>query len=257
MTLKQLKNKLSLIKNIINYFIGIIYPYRCPSCRRIVNNNSFCESCWKKLFFIEKPYCVICGEQLNVKTDSDLICGKCIKFKYNFDRNFSVFIYNRTIAKAIYKFKFGRKTFLAEFFAKFLAKKTNNVKIDYLIAVPIHKKRLKTRGYNQSLLLVKEVSKITNIPYISNLLLKDKNTVPQSKLKSSKRKTNLKSVFNINKKYIENIKGKNIGIIDDVFTTGSTINECAKILKKSGANKVFGFTIVKSTLNKDIRKRFL
>lgn len=257
MILKQLKNKLSSIREIINYSIGIIYPYRCPSCRSIVDNDSFCSSCWKKLFFIEKPYCVICGEQLNVKTDSDLICGKCIKSKYSFDRNFSVFIYNRTIAKAIYKFKFGKKTFLAEFFAKFLAKKMNNVKIDYLIAVPIHKKRLKIRGYNQSLLLVKEVSKITNIPYISDLLSKDKNTIPQSKLKSSKRKTNLKSVFSLNEKYIENIKGKNIGIIDDVFTTGSTINECAKILKKSGVNKVFGFTIVKSTLNKDIRKRFL
>lgn len=250
--LKRLKNRLNF-KKLINLLKDTLYPCRCPSCRRIVYNEAFCDNCWKKLVFIEKPICSICGEPLDIKTNQSILCGHCLNKKHYFNKAVSVFIYNRTIARAIYRLKFDRKIFLSKFFAKFIVKNVKEFDSDYIVAVPIYKNRLEERGYNQSLLLVKEISKIINVPYIEDAILKIKNTLPQTKLTTNKRKTNLKSAFKINEKYRDLIKDKNILIIDDVLTTGATVDECAKILKKNGAGRVFIGAIARTTLNKKFK----
>ena len=249
MILKHLKSKLS-IKRLLYYFRDRLYPYRCPSCRRIVYGESFCNKCWEKLIFIEKPICSICGEPLDIKTNYSLVCARCLNKQHYFNKATSVFIYNRTIARCIYRLKFDRKTFLARFFTRFIVKNIKEFNTDYIVPVPIYGNRLKERGYNQSLLLVKEISKLTDIPYIEDLILKIKSTLPQTQLSTNKRKTNLKSAFKINEKYRNIIKYKNILIIDDVLTTGTTVDECAKVLKKNNVSKVFVSTIVRTTLNK-------
>lgn len=246
---KHLKNKFNGRK-LIDFLKNTLYPYRCPSCRKIVQNEAFCNNCWKKLVFIEKPTCSICGEPLDIKKDQSLLCGRCLNKQHYFSKATSVFIYNRTIARAIYRLKFNRKTFLSRFFAKFIVNNVKNFNSGYIVAVPIYKNRLVERGYNQSLLLAKEISKLTNIPYIENAILKVKSTLPQGKLTTAKRKNNLKSAFRINEKYKNLLKNKNILIVDDVLTTGATADECAKILKKNGANRVFVGTIARTTLNR-------
>jgi competence protein ComFC len=185
-----------------------------------------------------------------------LACANCLKRNYDFDRTVSVFIYNRVIARAIYRFKFRQKTFLAKFFSKFLLRKIEYLrnKVDFIIPVPIHGKRLKWRGYNQTMLLADELSHQTTIRTIPDLLIKNKNTVAQTTLRLKKRKVNLKSAFSINEQYKDLIRGKNIMITDDVFTTGSTANECAKVLKRNGVKKVFVLTIAKTTIGKKRNK---
>lgn len=122
-----------------------------------------------------------------------------------------------------------------------------NCKIDYIVSVPMHLSKLRKRGYNQSFLLANDLAKITGIDFIKDLLIKVKNTKRQVGLNISKRKTNLKDSFSVKDKYKDIIRGKNILIIDDVFTTGSTINECARILKIYGkVDKVMSLTVAKT-----------
>lgn len=248
------------LKKFLNIFLNILYPHRCPSCLTMVSDDVFCSSCWKKLYFIEKPYCTICGEPLVATNEGDgLSCAACLRNRPYFNRNISIFVYNRTIIRVVYRLKYNQKLFLAKFLAKFLVKRLeevdNTVKLDYITMVPLHPKRFRMRGYNQSLLLARELSKIKHIPCIDDLLIKQKNTIPQTKLDRKRRKTNLKSVFVTNEKWLGDIKGKNIGVVDDVFTTGSTLNECAKTLKKAGVARVFTFTLVKTTLNMALKRQ--
>lgn len=251
-------------KKIFNFFLEIIYPNKCISCKKIISNGYFCLECWKKLRFISEPYCKVCGRPFCNSNHYGLICVDCLHTKHYYNRSLSVFVYNKTIAKSIFDFKFYRRTFLSKIFAKFLLikyreisknniinnidVKINNNNIDYIIPVPMHIKKLRQRRFNQSLLIVKDFSKLVNIPYIQDLLIKQKNTVQQVKLNLKKRKTNLRSAFKLNEKYKSKILNKNILIIDDVFTTGTTVNECAKILKHHKVNKVFVLTLARGGL---------
>lgn len=255
MILKRLKNKLSF-KNLVRYFVNLLYPCRCPCCRKIVNNDSFCDKCWKKLIFIEKPTCSICGEPLDIKTNYDLLCANCVNKKHYFNKVMSIFIYNSTVAKSIYRLKFNEKVFLSKFFSNFMIKIIKDFDIDYITAVPMHKSRLKERGYNQSLLLARDISNKISINVLEDLILKIKNTSPQTKLSIKKRRTNLRSVFKINENYKNCIKGKNILIVDDVFTTGTTVDECAKVLKMNGVCRVYVITIARTTLNKKYKIKY-
>ncbi len=249
------KEILFLLQKVLLFLLKIIYPCRCVSCRNIVENNkAFCISCWKKIQFIGKPYCKICGDpfQFSVFNDEELICGNCLRKKPYFDKAISCFVYNKTIARAIFEFKFFRKTFLKYFFVDFLQIASKDIvdKIDILAPIPLDKKRLRWRGYNQSLLLANELNKRINKIVIPDLLIKTKHTAPQATLNNKNRRKNLKSVFKINEKYIDFIKGKNITLLDDVMTTGTTTNECSKVLKKYEVKSVFVLTIAKTSLFK-------
>lgn len=242
------------LQNVLLVILNILYPYKCISCRNLVENNkTFCVSCWRKIQFIRKPCCKICSEPFQydfINNDDELICANCIKHKPKYDRAIACFIYNKTIAKAIFEFKFFRKTFLKYFFVDYIEKATKEVidEVDFLIPVPLDRKRLQWRGFNQSLLLAEELGKRTNKKVIPDLLIKTKHTLPQAKLNNINRRKNLKSVFMINNKYLDIIKNKNIAILDDVMTTGTTTSECSKILKHNKVNKVFVFTIAKTSL---------
>ena len=137
--------------------------------------------------------------------------------------------------------------------------------IDYMVCVPMSKARLRKKGFNHSLLLAKDLSKLSNIIFLKDALIKIKDTKTQVGLNYDERKRNLKNSFILKEKYKNTLKNKNILIVDDVFTTGSTINECAKALKLCGkANKIISITIAKTHKNvKEIEeinenaKRFL
>lgn len=250
---KELLQKiLEKLKFIVKLFINTLYPDRCPSCKKIKVGGGFCPDCWSKLIFIDKPRCLCCGKRIRV---DNLICPQCIGKKYYFDQNISIFVYDKVIAKAIFEFKFKQKLFLSKFFALLMVKKINDFiyHIDYIVCVPMHLKRLRKRGYNQSFLLADDISKMTLIPFLKDALSKRKNTTRQVALNSKERKRNLKNSFFVKDKYKEILKGKNILIIDDVFTTGSTINECAKTLKKEAkAARVMSLTIAKTHKKADI-----
>ena len=214
---------------------------------------------WEKIeSILFPPLCYICG-----KRGKNIICERCTRkleklAKYKIEQHdaeidyFSyhiyLFDYTGVIRKLLLDFKFHDKAYLCEIFVKFLLK---NEKIgrflknyDIIIPVPIHKKRQKERGYNQSLLIARKWEKEeTRISVEANVLLKTKHTKPQSALSREERIENAKQVYEIQN--AEKIKEKDIILLDDIYTTGSTVRECAKILKENGARSIVVVTIAK------------
>ena len=214
---------------------------------------------WEKIeSILFPPLCYICG-----KRGKNIICERCsrnlgslAKYKIEqhdadidyFSHHIYLFDYTGMIRKLLLDFKFHDKAYLCEIFVKFLLK---NKKIggflknyDIIIPDPIHKKRQKERGYNQSLLIASKWEKEeTRISVEDNILLKTKHTKPQSTLSREERIENAKQVYEIQN--AEKIKEKDIILLDDIYTTGSTVRECAKILKENGARSIVVVTIAK------------
>ena len=158
-----------------------------------------------------------------------------------------MFKYDGLIRNLILKYKFNEKPYLYKSFIKFFEiYQKEYVQFDFydiIVPVPISKKRLKTRGYNQSYLIAKEISKILNIKLENDILAKQKDNIAQSTLNKSEREENVKCVYKLVNE--NKVKNKKILLIDDIYTTGSTVNECSKILTNAGAKKIDIFTIAK------------
>lgn len=202
--------------------------------------------------------CSICG-----RPTKDGLCNKCkllldrqailgiddyyLNNEKEFDEHMYLYAYDSIIRKLILKYKFQEKSYLYKIFVKNLKnnKKTYLFlkKYDIIIPVPISKKRLKERGYNQSSLLSKEISKDFNIEYNDKCLLKHKHTESQSSLNKELRTKNVEDVYSV--KNQEKIINKKILLVDDIYTTGSTVNECSKVLRQAGAENIGILTIAK------------
>lgn len=206
------------------------------------------------LEYLYPTECIICGKQ-----KQEIICNKCYKTlkivekiekipNKNFKEHLYIFKYEGKIRNLIIDYKFNDKSYLNEFFVKIILK---NKKIygkiknyDIIIPVPIHPKRKRQRGYNQSELIARKIAKsIEKLELVTNCLIKGKNTIAQSKLTKEQRKENVKQVYKLQNK--QKIKDRRIILFDDIYTTGSTAEECSRILKENGAKEILVFTIAK------------
>lgn len=233
--------------------LGVIFPSHCLYCEKIISAEGlFCSECWPKLQFITDPKCNICCNPFEFLVSENLTCAKCLSSPPSYDKAVVIFRYNKLIKKVVSNFKYRDGTYLAKKLARFLFNKAR-VEIsdaDFIVAVPLHKKRLRHRKFNQSLILCRAM-----LPHVSktklrpDFLLRIKNTVAQVELRKKQRERNLKSAFALNPKYFEVVKGKKILLVDDVMTTGTTLENCAKVLKKSGAKNVTVLTIARTIFN--------
>ncbi len=239
--------------SILSFFINLLLPPRCIKCGKILSeHNGLCPECFKKITFISEPYCYLCGhpfaDSANIKFAKKQICGNCAKEKKHlFVMQRSAFIYDDDSKQLVIDFKFHDKTVAAEVLANMLFVAGKDIwaeNPDYLIPVPLHKKRLHVRRYNQSALLCKYLSKksLVEVDYFS--LERVLNTVPQVSLIGAKRRNNLKKAFALNN--TEKFKGKKVVLIDDVKTTGSTLMECAKVLHKAGVKEIYSLTLAQT-----------
>jgi ComF family protein len=180
----------------------------------------------------------MCGIELKIAGT----CLNCLAKPKIFDTISYCFVYNSEIFKLINGFKNHDKSYLAKFISNFLIKKIIEKqladKIDIVIPIPIHYRKLIKRKYNHTAILSKIIAKHFDKPFTYNTLKKIKKTKDQMKLNGKKRLTNVKGAFNINKNHLKYLKSKNILLVDDVLTTGATINECSKVLKESGCRQV-------------------
>ena len=234
------------MKNLIKLLINTVLPPRCLHCGKIINNdNSLCSDCFEQISFITKPYCIHCGAPLLNKSVGDLYCANCLNKKDNLRYCRSAVIYDDFSKKLILDFKFFDHVENKKLLAKWLylaGKDIFEAGVDVIIPVPLHYLRLLKRKYNQSAILADELSRITNIEADYHSLVKTKTTQPQAECSGRERVTNIKNAFVVKN---NNIKGKRVLLIDDVFTTGSTLRECAKVLKKAGAVSVDALTVAK------------
>ena len=217
------------MNNIINDILNLVYPPVCGFCGNIYENY-ICKKCIVKI----KQYEIENKKNYNNK-------------KMYFDEFYSIFKYEGIIRDTLIKYKFQNKAYLYKTFSKIIL---NNKKIcgilkkyDIIIPVPIHKKRKHQRGYNQTELIAREIANNTNLQLENKVLFKQKNVISQSELSKIDRKENIKNAFMIQN--IEKIKNKKVIIFDDIYTTGSTVNECSKILKLVGVKNIGILTIAK------------
>lgn len=197
---------------------------------------------WQKLKFIHSPKCEKCGTQLEVYPPIDTICPACLTSPNSFDYARSAIIYDDFSKKLLYSMKYGARKDGVKTYALWLKNLIEDIdNIDLIVPIPIHRLRLLKRSYNQSVWLCHELSKLINKPYSSFILKRIKHTKPQAGLNFQQRQKNQKNAFAVK----GNVEDKNIILIDDVYTTGATLNECAKLLKKHGAKSVGVLTLLR------------
>ena len=205
--------------------------------------------CFSNINFILDG-CIKCGKPIiNYSLEEQSIdgCSYCLNKSFYFDKVISCVEYTEISKKIVFGLKYNNKTYLSKYIATIMKEKLDleNIKFDYILFVPLHKKRLRQRGFNQAEKIAMDLSKIVDIPTVDNLSRKY-NTKRLYKLGKEERINELKNAFVIKENIID-LKNKNVLLVDDIFTTGSTVNEISKILKINGVNKVFVSTFLTRT----------
>lgn len=231
----------------LNTIIRHLFPSLCLSCKKIISNGFFCPTHWKDLEFITNV-CEICSGELSQLVEDIRICSKCLIKTPRYQKLIASLKYNKLAKKLISDYKYRDRISLSLFFTSIIKNKIKEIddNIDYIIPVPLHKNRLISRRYNQSAIICKQIAKELNFIFIGDLLLRTRNTKSQNKLGKRARLENTRKAFEINKNYKNQMKGKNILLIDDIITTGSTIENCCLALKKQSANKIYICSIAKT-----------
>lgn len=228
--------------------INLLFPLRCLVCGKDINQYEtipLCEDHFAMINLIKKPFCEKCGRKLSSEMIAESICITCRDTKWHFDRQFSATIYNEVMQELVHFYKYSMRNYLASSLASLMTKFMDDYidakTIDFVVPVPLHWRRYLYRGFNQAY----EIARRFSHPYPGKIskgnLRRIRYTTPQVGLSNDERKENIRGAFTVINP--EMFIGKNILLIDDVFTTGATMNECACILKESGASSVIGFTL--------------
>lgn len=219
--------------------INLFYPSKCPKCDNTLpyGKIGFCDECINEVHPIRYPYCSKCGRPVKLLED---LCDKCKGVRnHQFIAGRILYPYAE-INDAVYKFKYMNRPEFAKAFAKYmydeLSDWLNVISPDAFIPVPLHKKRLIERGYNQSEELSKELTKLTNIPTESKVVFRVKNTLPQKQFDRTGRYQNVKNAFIVKESVV---KLSTVVLIDDIFTTGSTVDTIAEVLHEANVKEVY------------------
>ncbi len=227
--------------------MDVAFPRRCPLCNEIVipKDKKACKLCVDKLPIISEPRCKRCSKP--VETQEQEYCFDCIKSTRHYDCGISVFMYEGAIKKSLMDYKFRGLKQYAEFYVEQLilhaGETIKQMGIDYIIPIPLHKKKQRVRGFNQAQLLADGISEYLGLPVLNDVLIRTKFTTPQKKLDPKERLHNLIQAFTTKKEKEFMICNKKILIIDDIYTTGSTIEACANVLQKAGCGNVYFVTV--------------
>ncbi|MCR5667034.1 MAG: ComF family protein [Eubacterium sp.] len=236
------------VKEVIKIMETVVFPPRCPVCDCVMEGvaaeyaigegKRICPSCEKRLQRVTEPYCKICGKPIRDERMQE--CSDCHRRRHHYDEARGLWVYEGAVRDLISRFKYyGRRDYavyigneLAKAYGEWLVKRG----VDLIIPIPLSKKRMNQREYNQAALIARQVALKTGIPYEEDLLKRRVETLPQKNLNSEERKKNLENAFFLSKNDV--ILNK-VVLIDDIYTTGNTIDTAALVLKKSGACKVF------------------
>ena len=232
--------------------LDFLYPRRCPVCDgvvpafeirdgRIRRAGLIHRSCRRKIEYVRGATCAKCGKPLS--DDTLEYCADCSRTRHNFDRGYSVFAY-RSISGSIYRFKYMGRREYADFYgretARLLGRKLKALGIDAIVPVPMYSKKEKTRGYNQAAVYARAVSGELGIPVCEGLVRRVRDTAPMKELDARGRRNNLKKAFIIAE---NDVKFKCVLIIDDIYTTGSTIDEIAHEFRVAGVDRIYCLTL--------------
>lgn len=236
------------MNKIVRECISVLYPKRCPVCGEIIpiGRGSVCKDCYKELPFIEGPRCMCCSKE--IASWEEEYCYDCSKKDFSFESGIALWSYSHKMKRSMAYFKYHNRKeygyYYGEEFVRNFGDVIQELQPDALIPVPIHWTRHISRGYNQATILAKEIGKRMQIPVIEDFLIRNKKTEAQKHLNNKERARNLYKAFSISKKWEKKVAElKRIVIVDDIYTTGSTVNACAKVLKQHGIQEVYFFVL--------------
>ncbi len=228
-------------KNMLNNFLNILFPETCPVCQGPAKEHAIapiCAHCWQAVSPYEGPACARCGKPL--VSDVSTTCGECLQDEPAFTSAWSFGLYEGALKKAINLLKYHNVKRLSKPLSDIIIP-VKTPAVDAVVPVPLYEKRLRQREYNQSALLAKYLAESLGVAVMLNCLVKVRDTVPQVGLRSRERRRNLKNAFIVKQR--ELVEGKNIMLVDDVVTTGATVRECSRVLKKAGVENIYVVTL--------------
>ena len=251
--MKQLLNNWLKNSHLLNFRLGTgilkqaIFKQNCVLCASPeANNHAVCNPCLNDLPWHPNTSCPQCGLASSSTGLNAVVCGSCLNSPPDFDATKAVFLYAYPVDAMMLRYKYGNMLNLGDAFGEFLAKKVNVEdclkNIDIIIPMPMHPQRLKERGFNQALEIAKVLCKKSKEKLDFKSVERQTLTPPQASLPLKERVKNIKGAFKVN----VNLTGKRIAIVDDVMTTGASLNELAKTLKKAGAVHVECWVIART-----------
>lgn len=248
-------------QKILEALSDFLFPAECTFCKNFLGEErilNFCKNCWRKVELIEDSVCCCCGKPFpshNVsETAPGFTCENCRKGLYHFNKARAVGKYQGVLKEAIYQFKYeptrvgrgkpGLGKHLAKLMIHHLPPDLNLTTFDVIIPVPLHKSRKRWRGFNQSEILGRFLGRHYRIPLDTHHLYRIKETRPQVELTGKERIGNVQGAFKVQR--AKDLEGKKVVLVDDVFTTGSTVNESSRILKKVGVREILVLTLARA-----------
>ena len=227
-----------IIKKGVEAVINLVFPRRCPVCDRPAGyGRLICPGCIGKLKVVKGAVCCKCGKPL--VDESAELCSGCRGTKHQYKEGRSLYEY-KSVNRSIYRFKYSGRSEYGDYFGKamahYLGKTIKEWDPDIIVPVPLHEKKLRKRGFNQSAVLAKSLSKELGIPYSDRLIKRVRNTVPMKELDARKRQINLKNAFIVGS---YDVKLRKVVIVDDIYTTGSTVDAMAVAFSRAGVSDVY------------------
>ena len=239
------------VKSVIGAIQDCIYPPFCLLCETYCSSEDeagICSDCLSRVHYIHSPLCSKCGKPFGHEFEKNHLCGDCLSIKRYFSRARAVGLYNGTLRNAVHLLKYQLNQALATPLGILMSCSTKKVigafPFQVVVPVPLHPKRLRERGFNQALSLARFVSRFHSSPLDWNNLVRTRWTHTQVGLSIPKRKENVKGAFVVKKEL--HFQGKHILLVDDVYTSGSTVDECAKVLLGAGARTVQILTLARA-----------
>ena len=235
------KQIISKLKVFTEKIMAFLFPNTCPFCGK-VSEMGICGACRTKLPYVREPYCMHCGK--SIRREEDEYCYDCGRRPHYYESGRAVWQHASTVRPAIYQFKYHNRRIYGRAFAREMVRVYGRAirkrQIAIIIPIPLSKRRRRKRGYNQAEILAKEIGRIMDIPVDTESLIRNKNTIPQKVMDARGRRKNLQHAFAWTG---QNLQGVNVLLIDDIYTTGSTIDVAAKTVKLAGAEKVHFLTV--------------
>jgi ComF family protein len=247
--LGNVRRFISFLQNLLD----LVYPRSCLQCNASVKNDGpkgadtafadlshFCSSCWRTIRRLNGPRCPLCAlpfvSGVALLRSPDHHCGDCREDPPAFSRAITPFAYEGTLVKAIQYFKYNKGNVLAGPLAHLLRNDLETLRIDRVMAIPLHPRRLRSREFNQSLLLAEQISRFRALPLLIDAMSRVRETPPQVGLSKRERRENIRRAFSVTRP--GSIRDQRILLIDDVYTTGATLREGAATLMRAGAKEV-------------------
>lgn len=235
-------------RTVVRAAVDAVLPPRCLGCGEAVENTgTLCGRCWSALTFLSPPCCACCGFPFPYAAPAGTLCPACTRMPPAFDRARAVFRYDDASRALVLGFKHADETHAAPAYGRWLARAGPALvgDADLIAPVPLHRWRLLSRRYNQSALLARALARETGGRLAVDLLVRHRHTPQQGRLSALARRRNVRGAFALRPGWAGAVNGRRVLLVDDVLTTGATVEECARILRRRGAAAVDVLTLAR------------